>query len=127
MDGQKLMIKDLSSFSTEIPISVYYLHNNGHMKTLTSKLMTIIIQVRDIAIKKDLGEPYEGPIPLTAWRKNLPKILGQDTKQFQGWPQHLQQNRKVMHIYCDKGHSKIICDLVEVAKDEGLFEQIWGK
>ena len=32
-----------------------------------------------------------------------------------------------MHIECDNGHSKIICDLVELAKDEGPFKRMWGK
>ena len=33
----------------------------------------------------------------------------------------------MLHIECDKGHSKLIKGLVEVANDEGLFEWIWDK
>ena len=35
MNGKKLMIKDLTSFSTETPIAVYHLYNNGHMESLS--------------------------------------------------------------------------------------------
>ena len=57
MDGQKLTIKDPQSFSIETPISVYHLHSDGHMKTLTSELTTILTQARDIAIKETRVSP----------------------------------------------------------------------
>ena len=66
VDVQKLMINDLPSFSTETFIAMYHLHNNGHIKTLTSKLTTILTQARDINTKKDLGEPYDCLVPLAS-------------------------------------------------------------
>ena len=126
MNGQKLMIKDLPSFKTETPVAIYHLHNNGHMPTLTKELTAILTQARDVGASKEIDGLWQGNIPLTTWRKNVPRIPGQDTSKFKGWAQRLQYNRKVLHIECDKGHSKIICNLVEVAKDEGLFKRMWG-
>ena len=66
MDDQELMIKDLPSFSTEAPIAVYYLHNNVHMDNLMSELTTMPTQARDVAIAKNLGDPYVGVVHLNA-------------------------------------------------------------
>ena len=66
LDGHKLMTNNIPSLSIETPISVYHLHNNGHIKTLMDKLATILTQARDITIAKDLlDEPYIGPASLT--------------------------------------------------------------
>ena len=65
MDGQKLMMKDPPSFSTEIHVAVYHLHNMGHMPSLTSELTEILTQPLEIAIAKGMDDPYKGPVPLT--------------------------------------------------------------
>ena len=57
MDGQKLMPKDLPFFSTETPVAIYHLHNNGHIPTLTKELTAILTQARDIAIKETRVSP----------------------------------------------------------------------
>ena len=86
------------------------------MPTLTKELTSILTLAPNIGEKKGIENVFMGIVPQSTWRKNVPRIPGQDTLQFKGWEQCLQYNRKVMHIEYNKGHSKIIYDLVEIAK-----------
>ena len=43
------------------------------------------------------------------------------------WPWKIQANRKILHIEVDKGETKFIEKLIEVAKEKKYFEEIWGK
>ena len=49
------------------------------------------------------------------FRKNVPKLPGQETQQFNNWPLKIQANRKVIHLEVDKGETKFIEKLIEVA------------
>ena len=52
----------------------------------------------------NLEEEYETrPIPSMTFRKNVPKLPGQDTQQFKNWPWKIQANQKVLHLEVDKG------------------------
>ena len=61
------------------------------------------------------------------FRKNVPKLPGQDTSQFNNWPWKIQANRKVLHLEVDKGETKFIEKLIEVSKEKKCFEEMWGK
>ena len=61
------------------------------------------------------------------FRKNVPKLPGQDTQKFNNWPWKIQANWKVLHIEVDKGETKFIEKLIEVAKEKKYFEEMWGK
>ena len=61
------------------------------------------------------------------FRKNVPKLPGQDTSQFNNWPWKIQENRKVLHFEVDKGGTKFIEKLIEVAKEKKYFEEMLGK
>ena len=61
------------------------------------------------------------------FRKNVPELQGQDTQQFNNWPWKIQANRKVLHLDVVKGETTFIEKLIEVAKENKYFEQMWGK
>ena len=88
--------------------------------TIIRELTTILGKARDAATKDDnLEEKYETrPIPTMTFRKNVPKLPGQDTQQFKNWPWKIQANRKVLHLEVDKGETKFIERLIEVAKEK---------
>ena len=90
---------------------------------------TILGKARDAAKEDDnLEEEYETlPIPPTTFRKNIPKLPGQDTQQFNNWPWKIQTNRKVLHLEVDKRETKLIEKLIEVTKEKKYFEEMRGK
>ena len=61
------------------------------------------------------------------FRKKVPKLPGQDTQQFNNWTWKIQANRKVLHLKVDKRETKFIEKLIEVAKENKYFEEMWGK
>ena len=65
--------------------------------------------------------------PPIDFSKNVPKLPDQDTQQFNNWPWKIQANRKMLHLEVDKGETKFIEKLVEVAKEKKYFEEMWGK
>ena len=83
----------------------------------------ILGKAKDAARKdNNLQEEYEArPIPSMTFRKNIPKLLGQDISQFNNWPWKIQENQKVLHIEVDKGKTKFIDKLIEVAKEKEIF------
>ena len=71
----------------------------------------------------NLEEEYENrPIPPMTFGKNIPKLPGQDTQKFNNQPWKIQANQKVLHIEVDKGETKFIEKLNEVAKEKKSFE-----
>ena len=58
----------------------------------------IMGKARDAERKEDnLEEEYEAqPIPTMTFRKNVPKLSGQDTSQFNNWTWKIQANQKVL-------------------------------
>ena len=117
MKGRRLQIKDLPSFLSETPFALYKIYNQGNWPSIIRELTTIIAMARYASTKDDnLEEEYETrPIPSMTFRKNVPKLPGQDTQQFTNWPWKIQANRKVLHLEVDKGETKFIEKLIEVA------------
>ena len=107
MKGRRLHIKDLQSFCSETPFALYKIYNQGHWPSIIRELTTILEKARDAAMKDgNLEEEYETrPIPPMTFRKNVPKLPGQDTQQFNNWPWKIQDNRKVLNLEVDKGET----------------------
>ena len=60
------------------------MYNQGHWPSIIREFTTILGKARDAASNEDnLEEEYKDrPIPPITFRKNLPKLPGQDTSQF---------------------------------------------
>ena len=84
----------------------------------------ILEKARNVVIwYENLEEKYKAhPIPLMTFRKNVPKLSGQDILKFNNWPWKIQVNRKVLHLKVYKGEIKLIEKIIEVAKEKKLFE-----
>ena len=126
MKGRRLQIKDLPSFLSETPFTLYKIYNQGHWPSIIRELTTILGKARDAATKdNNLEEEYETrPILPMTFRKNVPKLPGQDTQQFNNWPWKIQANRRVLHLEVDKGETKFIEKLIEFAKEKKYFEEM---
>ena len=51
------------------------------------------------------------------FRKNVPKLPGQDTQQLNNWPWKIQANRKVLHLEVDKGETKFTEKLLKLQRE----------
>ena len=61
-------------------------------------------------------------IPPMTFCRNFQKLPGKDTSQFNNWPCKVQVNRKLLSLEVDKGGIKFIEKLIEVDKENELFE-----
>ena len=66
-------------------------------------------------------------VPRSKWQRNIPKLPGQNTQQFDTWKYHQQQCRHTLHVECNKAHTELTHYLCERAKKLGIIERMWGK
>ena len=124
--GWRFQIKYLPYFASETPFALYKLYNQGHWKSTIWEIDMILENLRSATSRDDnLEDEYEAcPITTLNFLNNVPKLLGQDTSQFNNWPWKVQANRKVLHIEVDMGEIKFIEKLAEAAKEKKLFEKM---
>ena len=99
LNGKKMWLKAIKSFKTETPIAIYHMLNSAHNSTIITELTNILREAKD---RESEADPFyiweDSEIPEMALRLNVPKIPGQDTSVFQGWPRRMQWYRKVLHV-----------------------------
>ena len=127
--GKRLAVNELGSFTTVTPGVFYRLWNNSNQKDLSAELATMMQTVYDEEESQDkLPDEFTfSTVPKTTWRRNVPKLPGQDTQQFDKWKYKQQQYRRTLHVECDKKDAPLVHYLCEGAKRMGLMEQMWGK
>ena len=125
LNGKKMWLKAINSFKTETPVAIYHMLNSAHHFTIIAELKGILEEAKDRETEVDMFYAWaDHEIPELGLRLNVPKIPGQDTSVFQGWPRRMQWNRKVIHVECDCKASAMIQDLVAAAKRRGLFSPV---
>ena len=109
---------------SETPFALYKINIQGHFPSNIQELTTIMGKARNAATKdNNLEEEYETrPIPPMTFRKNVPKLPGQDTQQSNNWPWKIHANQKVLHLKVDNGETKFNEKLIEIAKEKKYFE-----
>ena len=66
---------------------MYHMLNLGHHATILSEMRPMFIEARDKADEEEWGYKDTVPnIPEMEIRLSVPRIHGQDTKVFSGWP-----------------------------------------
>ena len=97
--GNKLRPKKILSFKTVTPVVMYHMLNSGHHANIISKISTILIEARYKAYSEEWGYTDTGrDIPEKGIRLSVPKIHGQDTTVFSGWPSFMQHRQKFIHL-----------------------------
>ncbi len=127
--GIAFKIKPLQCYNSNTPWMVMDLYNYGKQATLTYELQAVLEKARDL-LKANQRLPDEfssKDIPSTTWRRNVPKLRGQETQQFQDYSDELQQCRKVLHVEVDVLEGDMLNVLMEAGKEFGLFADKWGK
>ena len=82
--GKRLSVNELGCFTTATPGAFYRLWNNFHQKDLTEEIRLIMQETYDHDEKtKALPDEFLlDNVPRTKWRRNVPKLPGQNTQQF---------------------------------------------
>ena len=127
--GKKLFLKNISSFNTRTAVNIFHLRNDNDAETIKEEFRLILEEAKEIAEVEDAENAMEyfmREIPDLSIRKLMPKIVGQDTKAFQGWSGGQHEMRKVLAIEADDNDVEMIHYLVETAKNRRLFEKYWG-
>ena len=118
--GKKLFIKSISSFNTRSAVNIFYLRNDNDLETIKEKFKQILEEAKEIAEVEDEDgsrEYFYKEIPDLSIRKLMPKIVGQDTKVFQGWTGSQHEMGKVLTLEADEDDVEMIHYLVEAAKN----------
>jgi hypothetical protein len=72
-------------------------------------------------------EDYSRPIPVFNVRLMNPKLKGEDTTQYQGWPTAKAFKRKAIHIESELKEADYIHTVVDAMKNSGIVRKYWGK
>jgi hypothetical protein len=126
--GRRLSIKNLQSFKSETIIALFNVYTATKKDTLLSELNKILTLAL-AEIQEDDSDELLGvfEVPKMDLRLQVPKLPGQDVSHFDKLPYQTKNNRKVLHIECDKDDAKNIRRLVQYAKEALLFQRLWGR
>lgn len=122
LGGTRLAVKSLGVFDTVTPLVIYFLWNEGHAPTILDELKRILSSVSPALLG---GE--QAPLPPMALRKQIPRIPGQITSDFQHLSFQAQMARRAWHIEVEKKHVETLVNLVASAKSAGKIEEMWGR
>ena len=104
-------------------------------KTILSEFCCILTQAQEQAQEADFTEffwdpadlPKHSTLPALELRLQNPKTPGHDTSQYNKLSWRAQANRKVYHVECDRRYAPDIKWLTQLAKDNNLVTNMWGK
>ena len=127
--GRKLYIKSIASFNTMSVVNIFHLRNDNTPEMILAEFVRILSEAKDIAEIEDMEGSMQyswKEIPAMNVRKLMPKIVGQDTKMFQGWSGRQHEMRKTITIEADEDEVEMIQYWVEIAKNRRIFQKFWG-
>ena len=105
-----LQTNALGSFDSYTPGLFYRLYNDNHQDSLLLEFQGgLEASKANLESIDELPDQYKfEDIPSTACHRNVPKLPGQDTRQFDGWNFHKQQYRQTLHVQCDRSKGKFV-------------------
>ena len=121
LGGTRLAVKNLGVFDTVTPMVIYFLWNEGHADTVLRELQHILLMV--------LPGVFEGEqvLPPMTLRKQIPRIPGQVTADFQNLSFRAQMACRAWHIEVEKIHAEKLIKQGDAAKTAGCVEAVWGR
>ena len=122
LGGTRLAVKTLGVFDTVTPMVIYFLWNEGHAPTILAELQRMLSEMLPAVMG---GEQEE--LPPMALRKQIPRIPGQVTADFQNLSFRAQMARRAWHIEVEKRHVETLKRLVNAAKEVDYVAHTWGR
>jgi hypothetical protein len=133
--GNRICVKELQSGATSTSYIVWFVTTQCPKKVYIEEMRLITemairaLDNRDFFYdNKHLAKFSTEKLPPFTFRINIPKIPKHDDGGTMAkLPSFLQNNRKQLHLETAKEDAEIWEAIVDVAKQEGLFKQFWGK
>lgn len=122
LGGMRIGVKELCYFDTCTPVAIYFLWNEGHVPMLLNELRTILESVTTL----ELGGASI-PLPPLALRKQIPRIPGQVTADFNNLSMQAQMARRAWHIEVETKHASVLIELVRKVKQTDAINELWGR
>lgn len=127
--GKKLYLKSIASFHTMSVVNIFHLRNDNTPELILAEFERILCEAKEVAEQEEVDESMQflwKEIPQMNMRRLMPKIVGQDTKLFQGWTGRQHEMRKTITVEADETDVEFIQYLVEVAKSRRIVQKYWG-
>ena len=101
--GNRLDMKLLDCFDTQMVLVEYMMHIGGNHNTIIKEAEKFLKEVRDLEQKEtNKGEfPYgQLKIPMMVIRSIVPNVPGQYTSKYSNWNWKEAEKRKSLHLEC---------------------------
>ena len=110
-------------------VNIFHLRNDNTPELILAEFERILCEAKEVAEQEEVDESMQflwKEIPQMNMRRLMPKIVGQDTKLFQGWTGRQHEMRKTITVEADETDVEFIQYLVEVAKSRRIVQKYWG-
>jgi hypothetical protein len=133
--GIKLEVKGLQSLESETILMLFNVYTLTPKKILLDELKMILSKAQAMAQLVDRDKfswdrddlPEHSTIPDINFRSLIPRLPGQDVSHLGKLSWQVQNNRKVLHVKCDKRFSAEMRQLTQFAKEYSLVKRYWGR
>ncbi len=133
--GIKLEVKGLQSLESETILMLFNVYTLTPQKILLDELKMILTEAQTMAQLIDRDEfrwdrdnlPEHSSIPDIDFRSLIPRLPGQDVSHLGKLSWQVQNNKKVLHVECDKHFSSDMKRLTQFTKEYGLVKRYWGR
>ena len=123
--GNRLQVKEIAAFATRSAATFYYVRSDANLGGMKHETTRLLLEAREKGTEKVQGF-YPRTLPDFALKTATPRIEGQDTQTFKGWPTRKQNWRKTVHIDVRAEDVAYIHELVNIAKDYGIVGKYFG-
>jgi hypothetical protein len=130
--GQKVYLKAFSSLNTDTTVMCLQSWNRISPETFLDEFTMMFKETKELIndqmdLECRVYEDYPRPIPVFNVRLMNPKLKGEDTMQYHGWPTAKAFKRKAIHIESEMKEADYIHTVVDAMKNSGIVRKDWGK
>ena len=126
LGGNRLTVKELSSFATKAAVCLYNVRNDPNHSAMIPELRKLLEEARERGF--DEIEDFTGlkDPPTFTLSVQTPKVVGQNTQQFSGWDWRMQNLRKTLHVVVKADEVEYLQELFTIAKDMEILKKYFG-
>ena len=121
--------KALQCLESETPWLFFNLWNYGHTETLLHELNLVFeaAKIRMVAAGRLTEDEAKLAIPPLNFRRNVVKLKGVDTSQFDHYTNEMDEGRRVLFLEVDKDLVPAVDKIMNFVKERELLHPIWGR
>ena len=126
LGGNRMNVKEISSFATRAAVTIYRVRNDPNYSVLIPEIIRMLEEARDKANAEVTGYFSLQDVPPFQLSMQTPKIQGQNTQIFQGWNYRRQNWHKTLHVIVEATQVAYVQELFSMAKELGVLEKYFG-